>query len=147
MIRIFDILISILVILFFSPVIVVISLLILLLDGRPIIFKQVRVGYKGQKFEIIKFRTMSNNLFKNEELRLTFLGRILRRTSLDELPQFINILNNEMSIVGPRPLPENIEKKISRSLKSKRRKVLPGITGMSQINFTGKNRKLIDKLS
>ena len=62
------------------------------------------------------------------------------------MPQFINVLKKDMSIVGPRPLPETIEKKIKKSIKTKRRKILPGITGMSQINYTGKNRKLNDKV-
>ena len=62
------------------------------------------------------------------------------------MPQFINVLNKDMSIVGPRPLPKIIEKKINRSIRVKRRQILPGITGMSQINYSGKNRKLIDKI-
>ena len=100
----------------------------------------------GKKFLIYKFRTMSNLIFKDEKLRLNSFGKILRKTSLDELPQLINVLKKDMSIVGPRPLPENIEKKIKRSFKIKRRKILPGITGMSQIQYTGKKRKLIDKI-
>ena len=146
MIRFFDILISILVLLILFPIIFLVSILILIIDGKPLIFKQERVGKDGRKFKIFKFRTMNSKKFKNEELRLTTLGRILRRLSLDEMPQFINVLRNEMSIVGPRPLPKNIENRISKTLKKKRRKVLPGITGVSQINFTGKRRRLIDKI-
>ena len=62
------------------------------------------------------------------------------------MPQFVNVIKKDMSIVGPRPLPEHIEKKIKRTLKLKRRTILPGITGMSQVNYTGKNRKLNEKL-
>ena len=144
MIRVFDILISIVILVFFSPIIAIISILILFEDGRPIIFKQLRVGSRGKKFTIFKFRTMKNSTFKDE--RLTFFGKIIRKTSLDELPQLINILKKEMSIVGPRPLPEIIEKKIKKSFRIKRRKILPGLTGMSQINYTGKKRKLADKI-
>ncbi len=145
-IRFFDILISIILLTIFSPIIFIISLLIITIDGRPIIYRQIRVGYKGKRFRIFKFRTMTNEIFKNEKLRLTTLGKILRKTSLDELPQLINVLNKDMSVVGPRPLTEIIEKKINKKLKIKRRKILPGITGMSQINYSGKNRKLIDKI-
>ena len=144
--RVFDVLISTLILIIFLPIMVIISILILVIDGRPVIYKQLRVGYKGRKFIIFKYRTMSNIILKNEKLRLTFLGKILRKTSLDELPQLINVLKKDMSIVGPRPLPEIIEKKINKSLKMKRRKILPGLTGMSQINYTGKNRKLTDKI-
>ncbi|MDA7732089.1 sugar transferase [Candidatus Pelagibacter sp.] len=144
--RFFDILFSILILIIFSPIISLISLLILVFDGKPVIYKQFRIGYLGKRFIIFKFRTMNNFKFKDEKLRLTFLGKLLRKTSLDELPQFINVLKKEMSIVGPRPLPETIEKKIKKSIKIKRRKILPGITGMSQINYTGKNRKLNDKV-
>ena len=145
-IRFFDISISIIILIIFFPLIFLISFLILVMDGSPIIYKQPRVGYKGKIFTIFKFRTMSNVLFKDEKLRLTFLGKILRKTSLDELPQFVNVLVKDMSVVGPRPLPELIEKKIDKSSKLKRRKVLPGITGLSQISYTGKDRKLIEKI-
>ena len=114
-------------------------------DGRPVIFKQNRIGYCGKKFKILKFRTMKNNFLKNEKLRLTYLGKIIRKLSFDEIPQFINVLKKDMSIVGPRPLPEELEKKIKNKLK-KRRSVLPGITGLSQINYKGKFRKLDDKV-
>lgn len=144
--RFFDILFSILILIIFSPIISIISLLILVFDGKPVIYKQFRIGYLGKRFIIFKFRTMNNIMFKDEKLRLTLLGKILRKTSLDELPQLINVLKKDMSIVGPRPLPEIIEKKINKSLKMKRRKILPGLTGMSQINYTGKNRKLTDKI-
>jgi|TARA_B110000305_G_C19390922_1_gene614811 sugar transferase EpsL len=144
--RFFDILFSILILIIFSPIISLISLLILVFDGKPVIYKQSRIGYLGKRFIIFKFRTMNNFIFKDEKLRLTVLGKLLRKTSLDELPQLINVLKKDMSIVGPRPLPETIEKKIKKSNKIKRRKILPGITGMSQINYTGRNRKLNDKV-
>ena len=146
MIRIFDILISTLLLIIFLPILIIISTIILLSEGQPIIFKQLRVGYMGINFTMFKFRTMNNLKLKNEKLRLTNFGKILRKTSLDELPQLYNVLKKDMSIVGPRPLPQNIERKIQKSLKAKRRKVLPGITGMSQINYTGKKRKLIEKI-
>jgi sugar transferase EpsL len=146
MMRLFDILIAVLILIFFSPLIVVISILVLITDGRPIIYKQLRIGHMGKKFLIYKFRTMSNLILKDEKLRLNSFGKLLRKSSLDELPQLINVLKKDMSIVGPRPLPENIEKKIKKSFKVKRRKILPGITGMSQINYTGKKRNLIEKI-
>lgn len=144
--RIFDILISIFILTILLPLIILISMIIFLFDGGPIIFKQNRIGYHGRKFEMFKFRTMKNNFLKNENLRLTRIGKILRRLSLDEIPQFINVIKKDMSIVGPRPLPELNEKKINRILRDKRRNVLPGITGLSQINYTGKYRKLDEKV-
>ena len=146
-IRFFDILISSLMLIIFFPLILIISLLLLLFDGRPIIFNQIRIGYKGKKFEIYKFRTMIQSSTKDEEKRLTYLGKILRKSSLDELPQLFNVLIKDMSIVGPRPLPPEIEKKIPKFIKIKRRQILPGITGMSQINYTGKKRKLDEKIN
>ncbi len=146
MIRFFDIIISIVILIIFLPILILISLLILVIDGKPIIYKQPRIGHMGTQFIIFKFKTMKNVFYKNEILRLTSLGKILRKTSLDELPQLINVLKKDMSIVGPRPLPIHIEKKIKRSDRIKRRKILPGITGMSQVNYTGKNRKLSEKI-
>lgn len=146
MIRIFDIIISTLTLGIFFPIMVIISLLILFIDGGPIIYKQTRIGLMGRKFVIFKFRTMRNIILKNDNLRLTVLGKILRKTSLDELPQLVNVIKKDMSIVGPRPLPKNIESKIKRSVRIKRRKVLPGITGMSQVNYKGKKRSLNDKI-
>ena len=86
LIRIFDILISILIIITLFPLIVLISLLIFLYDGKPVIFRQIRIGYNGKKFKILKFRTMKNISLKNEKLRLTKIGKIIRRLSLDEIP-------------------------------------------------------------
>ena len=146
LIRILDIIISIFFLAILSPLILLISILILLIDGRPIIYKQIRIGYLGKKFKIFKFRTMKNKNMKNKKNRLTKLGKIIRRLSLDEIPQFINVLKKDMSIVGPRPLPELNEKLINKKLRITRRNVLPGITGMSQINYTGKFRKLDDKV-
>jgi len=145
-IRILDILISILMLILTSPLIVLISLIIFLFYGKPIIFKQTRIGLYGKKFEILKFRTMKNEIFKNENDRLTKFGIILRRLSFDEIPQFLNVLKNDMSLVGPRPLPETNEAKIYNRFRELRNKVLPGITGFSQINYSGKYRKLNDKV-
>ena len=108
-IRFSDILLSIFLLAIFLPIIMIISFLIFIVDGSPIIFKQTRIGHRGKKFIIFKFRTMNKVIFKNEKLRLSTLGKILRKTSLDELPQLINVLKKEMSIVGPRPLPKIIE--------------------------------------
>jgi len=145
-IRFFDLLISLIILIIFSPLIISISLLIFTIDGKPVFFRQQRIGYRGKKFKIFKFRTMKNRILKNENLRLTLLGKILRRLSLDELPQFLNVLVDDMSIVGPRPLPKIIENRIKKYLKKKRRNVLPGITGLSQINYTGQKRKLNEKV-
>ena len=95
-IRFFDSIISSLLITFLSPLIIFILILIFLFDGRPLIFKQVRIGQHGKKFKIYKFRTMKNNLTKKEKLRLTKLGKVLRRMSLDEIPQLINVLKKEL---------------------------------------------------
>ena len=125
-----------------SPVIlllaVIISLSIWLVLGWPILFAQVRPGFKGRPFTLIKFRSMKNSkdqkgsLLPNEE-RLTRFGSFLRSTSLDELPEFVNVLRGHMSIVGPRPL---VMRYLPRySIKQMRRhSVLPGITGWAQVN-------------
>ena len=91
-IRFFDVLFSILILLFFFPLILIISILIFVVDGSPVIYKQKRIGYNGNTFIILKFRTMKNVILKDEYLRLFFFGKFLRKTSIDELPQLLNIL-------------------------------------------------------
>ncbi len=107
--RLFDIVFSAFLLLVFSPLLLLISLLIWLTMGRPILFRQPRIGYRGRVFTIYKFRTMNDardtdgNLLPDEQ-RLTRLGKFLRSLTLDELPELFNVLKGEMSIVGPRPL-------------------------------------------
>jgi len=107
--RIFDIVISAFLLLVFSPLLLLISLAIRLTMGRPVLFRQPRIGYKGRVFIIYKFRTMTDerdeqgNLLPDEQ-RLTRIGRLLRSTTLDELPELINVLKGEMSLIGPRAL-------------------------------------------
>ena len=111
-------------------VIITISTLVLLTMGRPILFRQKRVGYKNKAFKIYKFRSMR---VTNKKKYITKLGSFLRKTSLDEIPSIINVLKREMSIVGPRPLPVAYLKLYSKK-QIQRHNVLPGITGLAQIN-------------
>jgi lipopolysaccharide/colanic/teichoic acid biosynthesis glycosyltransferase len=140
------------------PVFIGIALAILLLDGRPVVFSQVRVGLHGRRFRMLKFRTMVKDAdahkhdlaalnevdgpaFKvTHDPRVTRLGALLRRTSLDELPQFFHVLGGVMSLVGPRPLPEEEQQRIHGSQR-RRLSMKPGITGLwqtsgrSDVNF------------
>jgi len=116
----------------------VVAALIRLTLGSPVIYRQPRPGLHGRTFDIYKFRTMrdttdaAGNLLPNR-LRVTALGRFLRRASLDELPELINVLRGEMSLVGPRPLRvEYLERYTPEQ--ARRHDVLPGITGWAQIN-------------
>lgn len=138
--RFFDLLFSVTALLLLSPLFAAISLIILISDGRPVVFKQDRVGKGNRLFKVRKFRTMKNgtrNVAKKELLEydscVTGFGRFLRKTSLDELPQLINIIEGTMSFVGPRPLiPEESE---IRALREKYGvyDVLPGVTGWAQV--------------
>jgi lipopolysaccharide/colanic/teichoic acid biosynthesis glycosyltransferase len=106
--------------------------------GKPVFYKQVRPGLNGQPFEMIKFRTMKNAFGPDgkplpDEQRMTRFGRFLRSTSLDELPELINVLKGEMSLVGPRPLLMEYLPLYSQE-QMRRHDVLPGITGWAQIN-------------
>ena len=133
-----DIILSLLAIIFLSPILLIVAILVRLKLGRPIIFKQQRPGLNEKIFTMYKFRTMTDEKGENGELlpdsiRLTKFGRILRSTSLDELPQLFNILKGEMSFVGPRPLIPN------EGMINVRRKELnidrlrPGLTGWAQV--------------
>ena len=109
--RIFDFIVSILALIFLSPLFLVVSVAILITDGSPVLFRQERVGKDNKIFTVYKFRTMRNGTgdiataeLKDADEKITKTGRILRLTSIDELPQLFNILNGTMSLVGPRPL-------------------------------------------
>ncbi len=141
--RFFDFLFSLLALIILSPVILVLSLLVLVSSGRPVIFRQERVGYGNKLFTIYKFRTMKDGMrqtrtedLTDEEVEndITFIGKILRKLSLDELPQLFNILKGDMSFVGPRPLiPQEEEIRAMRE-EYNVYSVRPGITGWAQVN-------------
>ncbi len=121
-----------------SPLMLVIAILVRLFHGSPILFRQLRPGYLGQPFYLYKFRTMTEardeqgNLLPDEQ-RLTRLGRCLRATSLDELPELFLVLCGKMSLVGPRPLlMQYLERYTPKQ--ARRHLVLPGITGWAQVN-------------
>ena len=167
--KFFDLLFSLLFLIFSIPLFLIISLLIKLSSRGPIFFLQERIGKKNIPFKCIKFRTMypeakdilENILMKDKNLkkefeethklkndpRITNIGKLLRKTSLDELPQFINVLKGEMSIVGPRPIVKDEKKKYGKNLK-KVLSIKPGITGLWQVsgrnNLTYKKRVSLD---
>lgn len=136
--RLLDIIISVFALILFSPILLILAVLIRITLGAPIIFKQKRPGKNGKIFEIYKFRTMNSdkdvygNLLPDNE-RLTSFGKFIRSTSLDELPELINILKGEMSLVGPRPLLVEYLTLYSEEQKH-RHDVLPGLTGWAQVN-------------
>jgi lipopolysaccharide/colanic/teichoic acid biosynthesis glycosyltransferase len=136
--RLFDLLATTLGLIIILPLMLVLSPLVWVFLGTPILFRQPRPGYKGRPFVTYKFRTMTNRTGPDEELlpdaeRLTPFGRFLRSTSLDDLPQLFNVLRGEMSLVGPRPL---LMQYLGRYTPEQMRRhdVLPGITGWAQIN-------------
>lgn len=136
--RLFDIVCALCGLIILSPVLIICSLLIVFNLGSPIFFRQKRIGKDNKEFEMIKFRSMKDAFDKNgnslpDEERMTKLGKVLRSLSLDELPELINILKGDMSLIGPRPLlvqylPLYDERQI------KRHDVTPGLTGWAQVN-------------
>ena len=167
--NIFDISFSLIFLIAFIPLFLIIALLIKLSSRGSIFFLQERIGKNNVPFKCIKFRTMypeakdilQNLLNKDEKIkkefeqthkikndpRITTIGKLLRKTSLDELPQFINVLRNEMSIVGPRPIVKAEKKKYGKNL-IKVLSIKPGITGLWQVsgrnNLTYKKRVKLD---
>ncbi|TFE01692.1 sugar transferase [Jeotgalibacillus salarius] len=136
--RIFDVILSFFLLILLSPLYVILTILIYLIMGRPIYFKQHRPGLKGKPFVILKFRTMKNAVDENfiplsDKERLTKLGVFLRKYSLDEMPQIVNVLRGDMSFVGPRPLLMDYLPLYTME-QMKRHEVRPGITGWAQVN-------------
>ena len=114
------------------PLLVLVALLVLVTMGFPVLFRQERAGKGGKAFRILKFRTMRDGEGSDAE-RLTRMGRILRATSLDELPQLLQVLTGTMSLVGPRPLPVRYLPRYTPE-ENRRHEVRPGITGWAQVN-------------
>ena len=136
--RLFDLLITLPGLILLSPLLLVTAILVRINHGKPILFSQHRPGYRNQMFTIYKFRSMTDQRDEDgnllpDEVRLTPLGRFLRATSIDELPELWNILRGEMSLVGPRPLLEQYLGRYS-SDQIRRHDILPGVTGWAQIN-------------
>lgn len=136
--RLFDFSLSLLLIVFLFPVILVLSLLIKMKLGSPIIFCQMRPGLNGKVFKMMKFRTMLDTKDKQgnlllDDVRMTPFGAILRSTSLDELPGLFNVLKGDMSLVGPRPLLIQYLP-LYNNEQARRHDVRPGITGWAQVN-------------
>jgi exopolysaccharide biosynthesis polyprenyl glycosylphosphotransferase len=142
--RAIDIIVSLVALIVFSPVILFVSLSILFDSGRPIFYLQERAGVSGKVFKTIKFRTMISDaekytgpiLSSEDDPRITKVGKFLRKTGLDEIPQFINVLKGDLSVVGPRPERPELMKKIKEDTPNfdMRLKVKPGITGFAQLH-------------
>ncbi len=136
--RLLDLLLTIPGLVLVSPVLLLIALMVRIIHGKPVLFRQLRPGYRGQPFYVYKFRTMTEdhdevgNLLPDTH-RLTALGRFLRTTSLDELPELFHVLAGKMSLVGPRPLLMQYLDLYTPE-QARRHDVLPGITGWAQVN-------------
>lgn len=140
--RVMDFIVALLGLIILSPVMLLLCIAIKIDSPGPILFKQKRVGIHKSYFEILKFRTMCidtpqdmpTHLLEKPEKYITRMGKFLRKTSLDELPQIINILKGEMSIIGPRPALWNQDDLIAEREKYGANDVMPGLTGWAQIN-------------
>ena len=140
--RIFDVSVAVLVLLLLSPAILLLAVAVAVFLGRPVLFVQERPGRHGRPFKLVKFRSMRDAHDAEgrplpDSERLTGFGRLLRKSSLDELPELWNVLRGEMSLVGPRPLLMEYLPHYSRE-QMRRHDVRPGITGWAQVN--GRNR-------
>jgi lipopolysaccharide/colanic/teichoic acid biosynthesis glycosyltransferase len=140
--RFFDIVLSFLAIVFLSWLLIIISIAIIIDDPGPVLFKQKRVGKNKKLFKMWKFRSMKmstprdipTHMLKNPEQYITRVGKFLRKTSLDELPQIFNIFIGQMSIIGPRPALWNQDDLVAERDKYGANDVRPGLTGLAQIN-------------
>ena len=140
--RLIDLILSLIGLIILSPIFIVIAILIKLDSKGPVFFKQKRVGINKSYFNIYKFRTMytdtpkdmPTHMLNNPEAFITKIGKFLRKTSLDELPQLINIIKGEMAIIGPRPALYNQDDLIELRDKYKANDIRPGLTGWAQIH-------------
>jgi len=147
--RIFDLVVSALALLVLSPAMCILALCVRLDSPGPAIFRHIRVGRFGRPFDVLKFRTMRHRPFANglqvtaaNDVRITNLGRMLRRTKLDELPQLINVLAGDMSLVGPRP---EVPRFVALYSEEDRREILsvrPGLTDLASIEFRNEQELL-----
>ena len=145
--RLIDVVVSSTTLILFSPLILGTGIVVWLIMGRPVLFKQIRAGYRGKAFTLFKFRTMRQDrdgqgrLLPDSE-RLSKIGNFLRQLSFDELPQLWNVWKGEMSLVGPRPLLADYLPRYSPE-QARRHEVKPGLTGWAQVN--GRNALSWDK--
>ena len=130
---------------FIFPLICLLILLNLVLSSDGVFFYQERLGLNGVTFMVRKFKTMRDGDDEDCD-RLTNFGRLLRRTSLDELPQLYNVLIGDMSLVGPRPMPKSIIHSAGDSKTAVRNRVRPGLTGFAQVRYSGLKRNFSEKL-
>lgn len=135
---IFDFVCALLLLLLFAPLLAIVYIVLWYANNGKVYFYQIRPGLHGEPFRIIKFKTMTDERGEDEQLlrnedRLTFIGKICRKTSIDELPQLINVLKGELSLVGPRPLLMEYLPKYNKE-QARRHDVKPGITGWAQVN-------------
>lgn len=136
--RFLDILGALLILIMLSPLMLIVAVLIGIFQGTPVFFWHTRLGKNNQEFKILKFCTMNNdrNVYGEllpDEDRVTSIGQFLRKTSIDEIPGFLNVLTGHMSIVGPRPLPPQYLDRYTTE-QARRHDVKPGVTGWAQVN-------------
>lgn len=137
--RPFDLLFAMIAILALCPIMILIAFMIRIEDGKFVFFRQTRVGLNGRLFQVMKFRSMPVNTknvpsAESSDLKITTIGKILRRTNLDELPQLFNILKGDMSLVGPRPAMDRQKELCELRDRLGVNKHKPGLTGLAQIN-------------